>query len=162
MVLRWIKEILGLEHNLNGRWYIYELRNPLTGRIFYEGKGKGDRSAEHEQEARRFLDHPMRLKHKHKVIIEIWDAGLQVEREVIFRTDNECEAYQVEAARILEIGLERLTNEQYGWTREKLEEHRACPICGSCISKVVSKCPRCKVEIGAVDKPKPKRKRRAA
>jgi hypothetical protein len=111
-----------------GRWYNYELRYPdepevfgwMAGTTFYVGKGTKDRLLEHEKETRRLLKtNPMKMKHKHKVILSIWDAGYDVVQVVVHRTDDEQEAYEVEAELIRAYGLERLTNATYGHSRRK-------------------------------------------
>src|SRR6266851_1768687 len=111
-----------------GRYYVYELRYPnvaefgkLADRVFYVGKGSGDRLLQHEQETRRILKsgQMMRMKHKHKAILSIWDAGYDVLQVIVYRTDNETDAYLYESEIINRIGLERLTNETYGWRPRK-------------------------------------------
>lgn len=106
-----------------GRWYVYRLHYPsedafgfLAGQVFYVGKGTGNRLLEHEKETRRILKsgHMMYLKHKHKVIIQIWDAGYNVVQEIFYRTEDEDDAYAVESKQIRAFGLERLTNATYG------------------------------------------------
>ena len=32
---------------INAKWYVYELSDPTTGRVFYVGKGCGDRMYQH-------------------------------------------------------------------------------------------------------------------
>lgn len=115
----------GQGKEMSGRFYVYHLRYPYdlevfghnAGRIFYTGKGSGERLLNHERETRRILkaNRLMELHHKHKVIIEIWDAGFDVVQEIVYRTDDEEDAYQAESHHIREIGLDRLTNETYGW-----------------------------------------------
>lgn len=107
-----------------GMYYVYHLRYPNVpeyfgrnaGRIFYVGKGKGDRVFKHEAETRAILGRGrmMLLSHKHKVILEIWRYGFQVVTEIVGRTDDEELAYQVESMYIRDIGLENLTNATYG------------------------------------------------
>lgn len=91
-----------------------------AGKTFYVGKGTKDRVLTYEKETRSILKsgRKMKLKHKHKVIIEIWDAGYDVIQQIVYRTDDEQEAYEIESRAIDEIGLEHLTNSTYG--------HRPC------------------------------------
>jgi hypothetical protein len=42
-------------------WYVYLLRDPRTGEIFYIGKGRGDRAFQHEAAATSAVDHPERV-----------------------------------------------------------------------------------------------------
>ena len=107
-----------------GRYYVYHLRYPnepafgiLAGTTFYIGKGTHDRVLQHEAETRRILKsgRMMDLSHKHKTIIQVWDAGYDVWQVIVDRTDDEEEAYQIEAKQIRDFGLERLTNATYGW-----------------------------------------------
>lgn len=106
-----------------GKFYVYFLRYPTSpifglrsGTVFYVGKGTNNRMSAHEREARSHLGarRLMKLKHKHKVIIEIISAGFQVVGEVQGRTDDENLAYQMETYWIDAFGLENLTNETYG------------------------------------------------
>lgn len=107
-----------------GQYYVYELRYPkeeafgwLSGGVFYVGKGTRDRVLAHEKETRRILKsgRMMNLKHKHKVILGIWDAGYDVHQVFVYRTDDEWDAYMYESDLIRRIGLEHLTNATYGY-----------------------------------------------
>ncbi len=137
-MIDWIKGLLGLDHNPFGLYYVYELKDPRYSppRVFYVGKGRDARRYDHEEETRAILgvgkgrdragkrafgSRAMLLKHKHKVIIEIWDAGLEVMHGVVFRSDNPCAALRVEAEYINRVGLERLTNERFGDGKKALE-----------------------------------------
>lgn len=92
---------------------------------------------QHEVHVRRVLkaNKPMRLKHRDKEIIRIWDAGGWVEQRVVGRTDSEEEAYRLEAERIRAYGLEHLTNATFGHSHSRtrtrkdgeLHERRANP-----------------------------------
>ncbi len=106
-----------------GRFYVYFLRYPTSplfglrsGTVFYVGNGTNNRMSAHEREARNLVNarRMMKLKHKHKVILEIISAGFQVVSEVQGRTDDENLAYQMETYWIDAFGLENLTNETYG------------------------------------------------
>ena len=122
----WTKgtEQTGPGKEMRGRYYVYYLRYPhdeevfgrMAGKVFYVGKGTKERILAHEKETRAILkaNRLMLLKHKHKVIIQIWDAGFDVVQEIIYRTDDEEAAYQAEAHGIREIGLAHLTNETPG------------------------------------------------
>jgi hypothetical protein len=87
-------------------WYVYALRNPLTGDVFYVGKGRGDRAyqhARHEIGARGGL-----LSPKLQEIRAIHRAGREVAVEIIrYDLPDEETAYLVEGVAIdaLTIGL---------------------------------------------------------
>ncbi|HEX4202720.1 MAG TPA: hypothetical protein VHZ51_00645 [Ktedonobacteraceae bacterium] len=88
-----------------------------AGTIFYVGKGTGKRVASHESATRATMkSHKyMWLKHKHKVILEIQDAGYDVVQEIVGRTDDELRAYETESYYITQVGLQNLTNSTYGY-----------------------------------------------
>lgn len=117
-----------------GKYYVYFKRYPndpeffgrRANQIFYVGKGTGNRVSSHEASTRTILKRGrmMRLGHKNKVILEIWDLGFQVVTEIIGRTDDEVLAYEVESQYIRDIGLEKLTNSAYGRKpRKKTPQH---------------------------------------
>lgn len=117
----WVKEQLGFEGHKNGLYYTYELIDPRFDppRVFYVGKGTGDRMYQHAKDMRRLLKKGTRaammsLKPKHKRILEIEDDGYHVVYHVPFRTNDPDEAFQVESLLIDKYGLEKLTNETYG------------------------------------------------
>lgn len=101
-----IKEQAGMREQAEMRWYVYALAYP-DGRIFYVGKGTGDRISWHEQEARGGA--PSR---KCDIIRDIWASGGQVERVKLafFKTNEEALAY--EASLISSLG--GLANTQKG------------------------------------------------
>lgn len=87
-------------------FYVYELRDPRSGRVFYVGKGTGLRLDHHtagsDDEKRQRID-------------EIERAGFTVSRIVIGRFETEAEAYAVESVLIKWVyGFMNLTNKVHG------------------------------------------------
>jgi hypothetical protein len=87
-------------------YYVYKLINPLTNKIFYVGKGSGDRAYSHQK----FKD-TNNNKHKDATIRQILDAGIDVIVEFEHKDIlDESKAYFLEEKLIQEIGLQNLTN----------------------------------------------------
>lgn len=77
-------------------WYVYLLRDPRSGVIFYVGKGKGNRVFQHAKDA---LDDAEAKGAKLNVIRSIHAAGLSVQAEILrHNIPSESMAYVVEAA----------------------------------------------------------------
>ncbi len=102
----------------NGRYYVYHLIDPRSGKVFYVGKGTGGRISHHERDARklRFAN-----TEKEQLIHEIWDSGMSVKRKIVKRFDCESKAYQHEKSEIFRIGHENLTNVSSGRQDEYLK-----------------------------------------
>lgn len=104
-------------------WYVYALRDPRTGAIFYVGKGKGGRVYAHARQAKK-VSGESAPQLKLATIREIHDSGREVGVEIVrHRIENEDAAYEVEAAVIDALRLvgNDLTNlagghgSQRGW-----------------------------------------------
>ena len=80
-----------------GAYYVYGLVDPRNKKIFYIGKGTGNRVFEHEKES---LASPESDRLKLKTIAEIKNAGLDVEKIIINANLTEPEAFAAEAALI--------------------------------------------------------------
>ena len=88
-------------------YYVYLYVDPRDGKVFYIGKGKGERCLDHLFEDD---DHP-----KVQRIREIFAAGMEPRIEMLahgLRTEQE--AYNIESAAIGLLGLENLTNRVVG------------------------------------------------
>lgn len=93
-----------------GEYYVYGLIDPRNKRIFYIGKGRGNRVFEHEREC---LNNANSEKLKLQTISEIKNAGLEVEKVIINFNLSEEEAFAAEASLINAfnyIGNMNLTN----------------------------------------------------
>lgn len=96
-------EFFGFFARDDGAFYVYLLLRP-NGEPFYVGKGMDDRINDHEKEAKNGG-----TSYKCRVIRKIWEHGGKVKKEIVFRTDNEDEAYQIEA-RLIAKFQKQLTN----------------------------------------------------
>lgn len=80
-----------------GDFYVYGLIDPRTDKVFYIGKGTGNRVFEHEKES---LSNPDSDKLKLKTISEIVSEGLEVKKIIINSNLTENEAFAAEASLI--------------------------------------------------------------
>ena len=98
-------------------WYVYALRDPRDHRIFYIGKGKGNRVFQHATAAAEFTtvieadtandegEQETEASAKIALIRQILAAGLEVETYLIrHQISSEAQAYEVEAA-VLDVLL---------------------------------------------------------
>ncbi len=90
------------------RFYVYVLARP-NGEPFYVGKGSGNRIDDREREAR--AGHRC---HKCNIIRKVWGEGGQVQRSVVFETDDEQEAFDRERQLIAFYGRDALANHTDG------------------------------------------------
>jgi hypothetical protein len=89
------------------RFYVYALARPFKKdwKVFYIGKGTKRRVFAHEDEARRGYK-----SHRHNIIRKVWREGAEIQRYILFTTDDEQEAYEYEKDMIAFYGRENLAN----------------------------------------------------
>ena len=90
-------------------YYVYELVDPRDGKVFYVGKGKGDRLNRHEKQAREGQPGP-----RFDYIRSLTAVDLEPGKRVIERFNSEKDAYRAEATRIAYYGIDSLTNVKRG------------------------------------------------
>lgn len=91
-------------------YYVYVLKDPRTGDVFYVGKGLGNRIFQHVACA---LDSPT-ANEKLDRIRDICNSGHSVTHFVLRHGLTETSAFEVEAAAIDLLGFDNLTNAQGG------------------------------------------------
>jgi hypothetical protein len=96
-------------------YYVYSLTDPLSGKIFYIGKGTGNRIFAHVHEA---IGNPEKSD-KLDMIRQIRKAGQTVKYEILRHGMTEKESLEVEAALIDFVGLSDLTNKVSGWRMDE-------------------------------------------
>lgn len=107
-------------------WYVYALRNPLDGRVFYIGKGKGNRVFQHAQDA--IIATDGELGAKLDLIRSIHAGGHDVEAFLLRHgLSSEKLAYEVEAAvidayRLVDTGQE---NQYFSLANAVLGHHHS-------------------------------------
>ena len=92
-----------------GKYYVYELIHPVTMKVFYVGKGKGDRVHQHTRQVERNSSRQYNEK-KTAVIREILDSGMRPIELITQYFDSDEEAVQHEEETIAFHGIENLTN----------------------------------------------------
>jgi hypothetical protein len=112
MLLHMVGFLPGVAEQLG--FYVYVLIDPRNGRIFYVGKGTGNRCFSHVVEARRTDADVVDDYKKLDQIREIEAAGRQVRIDVLRHGLGEREAFLVESAAIDALGLTYLTNRAVG------------------------------------------------
>lgn len=90
---------------MGGRFYVYELIDPRDSKAFYIGKGQKSRVTQHEAEAKKG-----KRSSKCDRIRDIWAAGLEIERRIVERFDDEMAAYELEHKLVAEYPIGQLTN----------------------------------------------------
>lgn len=90
------------------RFYVYTLAYP-DGRVFYVGKGSGKRIDCHERDARKGVS-----TYKCRIIRKIWAGGGELIKTIVFRTDDEQEAFATEKRLIAAYGRKSLVNHTDG------------------------------------------------
>ncbi|MBD5417078.1 MAG: GIY-YIG nuclease family protein [Desulfovibrio sp.] len=88
-------------------FYVYALIDPVTQEIFYIGKGIGGRVLKHEERTRRGV---LQNAAKVKRIQQIFAAGHEAERRILFVSESEEVALSVEDNIIHELADFGLTN----------------------------------------------------
>lgn len=99
---------------MNKKWFVYCLRDSRDKKIFYVGKGKGQRPLFHLRESKRWRKGlSVSNEAKCKKIVEIEDGGGMVAISILKRFDDETDAYCFESMLIHAIKI-KLTNRHHG------------------------------------------------
>ena len=92
-------------------YYVYVLMDSSTKRVFYVGKGQGERIFQHSKEVERGAIKTEKQREIHR----IERSGSSVSKLVVGRFDTDKEAFEVESILIhWAYGIENLTNEKSG------------------------------------------------
>lgn len=89
-------------------FYVYTLARP-DGRVFYIGKGSGKRINDHEGQARGGCN-----CHKCNIIRKVWADGGAIGKAIVFETEDEAEAFEMERRLIADAPLGSLANRTIG------------------------------------------------
>lgn len=120
------------------RYYVYELIDTRDDKVFYVGKGSGDRWRQHEKDARKGV-HGLKCD----LIRAILESGNQVESRIAKRFTDEDEAFAYEKSLIASIGIDNLTNIASGgrvMSVETFQERKECRDATRVAAKLIRLC----------------------
>jgi hypothetical protein len=99
-------------------YYTYHITDPETNKIFYVGKGHGQRAYIHMTRALAWRETgkltPGANKHLYNKLLNIYDKKLEPIYSIVFTTEIEKEALHREEEDIRSFGIENLCNLTYG------------------------------------------------
>ena len=99
-------------------WYTYHIADPANNKVFYIGKGHGQRAYIHMTRALKWRETgkiiPGGNKHLYHKLLKIHDKGLQPIYSIVFTSSVEKETLDREESDIRSFGLENLCNLTYG------------------------------------------------
>jgi hypothetical protein len=99
-------------------WYTYHIIDPETNKVFYVGKGHGQRMRIHMTRALKWRQTgkiiPGGNKHLYHKLLQIHDKGLEPLYSIVFTSEVEKETLDREEMDIKIFGLENLCNLTYG------------------------------------------------
>lgn len=104
------------------KFYVYELINPINNKVFYIGKGTGDRAKYHQSHIEKYNKDICNNKHKYDIIKNVLNEDLDVKINYVFMSDDESECYKKENDLIEFYGIENLTNIYFSRDSGKLSE----------------------------------------
>ncbi len=111
------------------KYYVYTLAYP-DGTVFYVGKGQDDRLHCHEYDARH-SDEEIKSRYlnleKCQIIRSIWEQGKQVEKNIVFETDVELDAYIYEWTLINMVYTGQLVNIHSGGQTRSTPIYKLAP-----------------------------------
>ncbi len=87
------------------KYYVYELIDPESVKVFYVGKGSGARINSHERDARHGIPGP-----RFDYIRTLWAKNLEPKKKIVERFSIEKDAFRAERTLIAHYGLDNLTN----------------------------------------------------
>jgi hypothetical protein len=91
-------------------FYVYLLKDGLTGAVFYVGKGTGNRRSKHLSIARGNSKNRQRNPKLYNKIADLLANSIPIISDVIFESVDEEICLKYEVAKICEIGLDNLCN----------------------------------------------------
>ena len=92
------------------KYYVYEMIDPRTDKVFYVGKGQKERMYEHEKDVQKGKIPNKTNKRLENKIKKIMVTNLKIKYKKIFETNIETEAYDKEKDLIAKISLNNLCN----------------------------------------------------
>lgn len=122
------------------KYYVYELINSLDNSIIYVGKGTRYRMYIHVRRAKKkipSMGENLKLRNK---ICSILKQNGTIVYNIIYRTDNDVDAYEKEINRINEIGISNLCNLKVGqMCPEEIYEMNKKRLLGRTLSEATKK-----------------------
>ena len=91
------------------KYYVYELVDPNTDKVFYVGKGQKYRCFVHEYQTKNGKI-PHNNNHLYNKINQILNCDKNIKYNIIFSSNNENECYDLEEKIILQYGIGNLCN----------------------------------------------------
>lgn len=105
-----ILKIIDISKTLRHGYYVYELFNPISGKVFYVGKGIDNRICDHELYMKNRKGHYN--EQLNNAIQHIYDNGSKIKYRIVDADISEEEALKLESQLIEKYGIHNLCNQR--------------------------------------------------